>query len=141
MSNSPSTIGGPVATKALWNWTAKVSGQQPIVSTYSSGAKTKSGVQPQDLKNYVVVPIQQYGNPPIPICDDTIYDWIRDAEDEIENDTNVLLCQTWVAAPPARSQQETQLLNLSTQYQLSATRRRLRFPGGSLRLLLRACTR
>jgi hypothetical protein len=106
----------PVATKALWNWNTSITGQPPILNTYSSGAKTKSGVQPNDLRAYVNVPLQQYGNPPIPISDEVIFDWIRDAEDEIENETNIKLCQTWIAAPPAKSVQEAQLLGLETEY-------------------------
>ena len=113
--NQPSPqVGGPVQTGALWNWITSVPGQEPVVGTYSSGAQTKTGLQPNDLRAYVVVPIQAYGNPPVPISDLTIMGWIRDAEDEVENDTNVRLCQTWIAAPAAKTQQETQLLNLVT---------------------------
>lgn len=114
MSGSPNTY-VPVPTRALWNWTTSVAGQQPIVNTFSSGAKTKTGLQPNDLRQYVQVPLQQYGNPPVPIDDPTIFGFIRWAEDEVENDTNIKLCQTWIAAPAAKTQQETQLLGLVTK--------------------------
>lgn len=105
----------PVPTRALWNWNTAVSGVAPTINTFSSGAKTKTGLQPNDLRSYVQVPLQQYGNPPVPIDDGVVFDWIRDAEDEIEQDTNIRLCQTWIAAPAAKTQQETQLLGLVTK--------------------------
>ena len=106
----------PVPTKALWKWNVQNAGQPPTINTFSSGAKTKTGLQPNDLRKYALVPLQQYGNPPVPINDDDLFDYIRYAEDEIEQNTNIRLCQTWIAAPPAKTQQETQLLGLVTQY-------------------------
>jgi hypothetical protein len=105
----------PVPTRALWNWNTSVSGVAPTINTFSSGAKTKTGLQPNDVRKYVQIPLQQFGNPPIPIDDDTVFDWIRESEDEIENDTNIKLCQTWIAAPAAKTQQEKQLLGLVTR--------------------------
>ncbi len=103
----PAGIGGTIVTGPLL---------EPTINTFSSGAKTKSGLQPNDLRAYVSVPLQIYSNPPIPISDDTIFGWIRDAEDEIETETNIRLCQTAIAAPPAKTQQESQLLGLNTVY-------------------------
>lgn len=109
-------------TKALWKWAvpAVAGGGQPIVQSYpTTGGPTKSGVTPTDLKKYLQVPIQQWTNPPVPIDDGTIQDWIRWAEDEIETDTNVRLCQTWIAAPAAKSAAEVSALQLDVagQYQ------------------------
>jgi len=115
MSGSNPQTYAPVPTRALWNWNVAVGGQPPTVTTFSSGAKTKTGLQPNDLRAYLSVPLQIYGNPPRPIDDPTIFGWIRDAEDEIENDTNIKLCQTWIAAPAAKTQQEAQLLGLVVQ--------------------------
>ena len=115
MSGSNPTSYIPVPTKALWTWNTAVAGAAPTVETFSSGAKTKTGLQPNDLRNYVQVPIQRYGNPPQPIDDCDIFGVIRDAEDEIEKETNIRLCQTWIAAPAAKTAQETQLLGLVTQ--------------------------
>jgi len=115
VSDNPNTY-VPIPTKALWNWNTAVSGQAPTIINFSSGASTKTGLQPNDLRTYLQVPIQMYGNPPVPIDDPSITEWIRYAEDEIENDTNIKLCQTWIAAPPAKSQQATQLLGLVTKY-------------------------
>jgi hypothetical protein len=103
----PAGIGGSYVTGPLL---------EPTIITFSSGAKTKSGLQPNDLRAYIQIPLQQYSNPPIPISDDTIFGWIRDAEDEIETETNIRLCQTAIAAPPAKTQQESQLLGLNTVY-------------------------
>jgi hypothetical protein len=111
VSGSPQSY-VPVPTRALWNWNTAVSGVAPTVNTFSSGAKTKTGLQPNDLRNYVQIPLQQFGNPPVSINDTVVTEWIRDSEDEIENDTNIKLCQTWIAAPAAKTQQETQLLGL-----------------------------
>ena len=73
----------PVKTGALWNWNTSVPGQAPTVITFSSGAKTKTGLQPNDLRSFVSIPLQIYTNPPIPISDEVVFDWIRYAEDAI----------------------------------------------------------
>ena len=111
MPDGPTTY-APVPTRALWNWNTSNAGEQPTIDTFSSGAKTKTGLQPNDLRRYVLIPLQQYGNPPIPMPDVDVLGYIRDAEDEIETDTNIQLCQTWIAAPAAKTQQEAQLLGL-----------------------------
>lgn len=88
-----------------WSW--NVSLTPAVVSGYPSGTgptligPTKTGLLPVDLQNFVGIPLQIYGNPPTPIDPDTILQWIRYAEDFIEQDTGLLLCQTWVAAPEA----------------------------------------
>jgi hypothetical protein len=90
--------------RALWGWTV-ASGEQPVVNSYPTvpGAPTKTGLTVQDVRDYVMVPIQMYGNPPTPVSDATILSWLRFAEDEFEQGTNIRLCQTWIAAPPERS--------------------------------------
>ena len=103
----PAGIGGSIITGPLL---------EPTINTFSSGAKTKTGLQPNDLRAYVQVPLQAYTNPPVPIGDDTIFEWIREAEDEIETETNIRLCQTAIAAPPAKTQQESQLLGIKPYY-------------------------
>lgn len=107
-------------TKALWTWAVPSTGGQPVVTAYpTTNGPTKSGVMPQDLRNYMQIPIQQWTNPPVPISDSVIQQWIRWAEDEIETDTNVRLCQTWIAAPAAKSAAEVSALSLDVagQYQ------------------------
>lgn len=93
---------------ALWQWDTSVEPAVPIafpvgVSTaYPSGyAPTKTGLTPADLQAYIGVPIQYYGNPPTPVASGTIFGWIRYAEDKVEQQTSILLCQTWVASPPS----------------------------------------
>lgn len=114
------TVNPPVVTKALWDWTT-AQGTQPVVQGYptvasgSPGHATKSGMTPTDLRNYMVVPVQNYGLPsPTPLPDTTLLQWIRWAEDEIEQETNIRLCQTWIAAPPAKTHAETVQLNFVT---------------------------
>lgn len=92
-----------VPTNALWQW--DTTGGTPVVSGYPTGygtfGPTKSGLLPQDLKDFVGVPLQTYGNPPVAVTDETILKWIRWGEDSVEQQTSILLCQTWVASPPA----------------------------------------
>lgn len=85
---------------ALWTWS--VSGT-PSVVKYSSGTNTKTGLQAVDLQKFVGVPLQIYGNPPMPMQNDDLLKFIRWAEDRIEHETNILLCQSWIASPPART--------------------------------------
>lgn len=93
----------PVPDVALWNW--NTAGLVPTVSGFPTGqpgtfSPTKTGLTPQDLRNYVGVPLQYLGTPTTPVSDDTIIEWIRYAEDGIEVETSILLCQTWIASPP-----------------------------------------
>jgi len=94
-----------VPVTALWLW--DTSGSTPVVSGYPQGngvyAQTKTGLKPQDLQNFVGVPLQYYGNPPVAVASGDIQNWIRYAEDMVEQETSILLCQTWVASPPALS--------------------------------------
>ena len=118
------TVGPTVQTKALWNWTTPVVGVAQQVLSYStpppsspgaSGAATKTGLLRSDLEAYIGTSVQFLTNPPSPVADGTVTQWIRWAEDDIESETNVRLCQTWIASPPAKTQTETQLLNLGVQ--------------------------
>ena len=111
MSDTPSS-GPQVKTGALWGWSTPVSGQAQVVQTYISGSVTKSGVTPAALENFIGIPIQYFTTPPAPVPVGVVNNWIRYAEDEIETETNIRLCQTWIAAPPAKTSQATQLLNL-----------------------------
>lgn len=109
--------GTTVQTRAQWTWTTPAAGIAPEVISYpTKNNATKSGLQPQDLRDFMQVPIQQYGNPPAPISDSTIIGWIRYVEDAIEQDTNIRLCQTWIAAPPAKSQAAVQAINIGVRY-------------------------
>jgi hypothetical protein len=103
-----------VPDTALWLW--DTSGQTPVVSGYPIGngvyAPTKTGLTPQDLQNFVGVPLQYYGNPPVAVASGDIQNWIRYAEDMVEQETSILLCQTWVASPPALSPADVQAQGL-----------------------------
>jgi len=106
-----------VPTQALWTWTLPVAGQAQQVQSYPTvpGNPTKSGLIRSDLEAFIGIPIQGFATPPQEIADSTVNQWIRWAEDDIESDTNVRLCQTWIAAPPTKTQQVTQLVNLGVQ--------------------------
>jgi hypothetical protein len=124
MPDPTSFLGGTIpliSPKALWLW--DTSSAVPTVSGYPSGASwgasgftpTKTGLAPADLKTYCGVPLQFYGNPPVPIDDDTIQGWIRYAEDWIEQESTCLLCQTYIASPPAYQQQAVASLGITLQ--------------------------
>lgn len=105
--------GAILPTSAQWTW--DLTGVAPVVTGYpTTGGPTKSGVTPADLAGFLQIPLQQYSNPPVPVPDATLTEWIRWAEDDIEQETNIRLCQTWIAAPPAANLTETSLLNLGT---------------------------
>src|ERR1700743_2391148 len=94
-----------VPTQALWTWSTPVAGQSPVPISFPtvSGAPTKSGLGKPDLEDYLQASIQRFGNPPTPISNQVVERWIRYAEDEIEGETNIRLCQPWIAARAAQS--------------------------------------
>ncbi len=111
------TIGQTVQTGALWGWSTPAVGYPQMVQSYPTvpGAVTKTGLLRADLESFIGTTIQLFTTPPTGIDDATVNEWIREAEDDIESETNIRLCQTWIAAPPAKTQQEVQLLNLGVQ--------------------------
>jgi len=89
-------------TKAIWTWDTS-SNTKPFVINYPNGTPTKTGLLPNDLKTYAGVPFKQLTpDNPVDLTNTTLLRWIRWAEDWVEQNTNVLLCPTWVAAPPVR---------------------------------------
>ncbi len=95
----------PIPSNSLWTWASPdPSYGVPLqVVGYPPGGvnqPTKTGLMPWDLQNFVGVQIQQFGNPIEKVPNSQIVQFIRWAEDRVERDTGVLLCQTWVAAPP-----------------------------------------
>lgn len=109
----------PLVTRALWTWTTPVTGQAATPLSFptvtGSASVTKSGLTSTDLANYMLIPLQ-YGNPPVPVPDSVSIGWIRYAEDQIETDTNIRLCQTWIAAPAATTVQQCGALNISPEF-------------------------
>lgn len=90
-----------VSGNALWNW--DTAGMDPVVKTYRGGTPTKTGLTPNDLQQMVGVPLQYYtpatgAQGPVPPAQ--ILEWIRDAEDWVEQETGLLLTPTWIASPP-----------------------------------------
>lgn len=104
----------PIQTAPQWLW--DTSGQTPTVSAYPQGngqyAITKTGLMPTDLQSFVGVPLQYYGNPPVAVDSGTMIQWLRWAEDRIEQETSLLLCQTWVASPPSPSPQASNAIGI-----------------------------
>src|SRR5581483_2124839 len=99
---------------AAWTWSASGSGL--VVSGYpgTSGlSPTKTGLTAADLRAFFGIPIQIYGNPPTAIPDLTLLNWIRYAEDYVEQETGLLLCQTQVASPPAVNPQQCTSIGLT----------------------------
>lgn len=107
----------PVPTRALWNWNTTVSGQAPTVTSYANGSPTKSGALRDDLEDFLGIPIQKFSTPAVPFSDAVVLGWIRWAEDEIETETNIRLCQTWIASPPTKTKYVTDTVGLIPKYQ------------------------
>ena len=109
-----------VTTKAQWTWSIPSSGsasQYPTVLNYH-GSPTKSGLTAEDLEAFIGVPAVIYppnGGQPIPVPPNVLTRWIRQAEDQIELETSILLCQTMVAAPPAQTAQAAQSIGVIPQ--------------------------
>lgn len=92
-----------VTTAAMWSW-SNAGTANAVVSGYSSGANTKTGLQPTDLQNFVGVPLQLFNTkPPTPVPPNQQLQWLRWAEDWVEATTGLLLCQSWIASPPANT--------------------------------------
>ena len=107
-----------VQTTALWTWNIPASGSLEGPTPIAYGAQktpTKTGLMPSDLLGFVGIPLSIYGNPPTPIPTSTIIQWIRYAEDWVEARTGILLCPTWIAAPPTRQSLTTRATGLITQ--------------------------
>jgi hypothetical protein len=112
----------PVPDQAIWQWDTTTNPQYPVVSGFPSGipgtsgfySKTKTGMTPTDLQNFIGVPLQFMGTTPRPVPDDTLYSWLRYAEDDIEQNTNILLCQTWIASPPCPTPQIANIAGMIT---------------------------
>lgn len=101
-------------SKALWTW--DTTGATPTVQCFPSGGVTKSGIMPQDLRNFVTVPLQSYGQSPVQVADPVIISWIRNAEDSIEAETGILLCQSYIASPPAYNPQTCNSISLTPTF-------------------------
>lgn len=108
----------PVLSQALWLWSPSVSGFPPVVSGYPTGkgySPTKTGLTSGDVANFIGVPlVYNYTNPPTPVASGDVLNWIRYAEDKVEQDTSILLCPTWVAAMPALTPQIAASLSIIT---------------------------
>jgi hypothetical protein len=107
----------PIPTRALWTWSTPVQGRAQTVLSYPTvpGMPTKTGLSRVDLENYMGIPISYRGLTTMEVPDSTVISWLRWAEDDIETETNIRLCQTWIASPPAKTLIEKTLLNLTTQ--------------------------
>lgn len=100
-------------TKALWTWNT-TNPLDPSIQTFSSGKASKTGLEPQDLENFAGVPLQFYGNPPVPMQAEQQLDFIRWAEDYVEQNTGLLLCQSWIASPPAMTPAQALNMGITT---------------------------
>lgn len=91
-----------ITPESMWTW--NVGGAYPVPVGFPPGGvnqPTKTGLLPGDLQNFVGVPLAYYGNPSVAVPSGIIVNWLRWAEDWVEKETSLLLCQSWVAAPPA----------------------------------------
>ena len=95
----PTGAASAASGQALWNW--DLTGPDPVVKSYRGNSPTKTGLLPAELQQAAGVPLQYYNNnPPLPVPTSQLIEWIRDAEDWVEQETGLLLTPTWVASPP-----------------------------------------
>lgn len=121
MSNPDLVIGqGAVPVipdTSLWKWDTSTIPATPIGFPVSGTAysQTKTNLGPTDLDAFVGVPLLYYNTtPPTVVAPEVKQQWIRNAEDRVEQETSILLCQTWVASPPSPSLQVSQALGIQT---------------------------
>ena len=114
MGNGSLTTGPFVTSKALWTWDTS-NPTRPVPIGFPSGAATKTGLLPNDLKTYAGVPFTQVGVTNLSVIPDNIvYSWIRWAGDWVEQSTSIALTQTWFAAPPTQGFMQTNGAGITT---------------------------
>lgn len=107
----PTFIFGTNPGTALWHWDLSPP-TGPIVQTYFNNRPTKSGLLPTDLQMAVGVPLQFFApaNSAVQaIPQEFLIEYIRTAEDWIEQETGLLLSPSWIASPPEIQQFQSQL--------------------------------
>jgi hypothetical protein len=99
----------PVTVKALWQWdTTYPNNPTPCGYGVPSAGNptptcTKTGLMPQDLRDFVGVPLFYRGQPPVAVTEDQLLARIRWAEDWCEQQSGLLLTPSLVASPPITS--------------------------------------
>jgi hypothetical protein len=83
---------------SFWSWDTTVT--PPFLNNYAQGYPTKTGLQVIDLQNFIGVPTVINANPPVELSTDQLQGLLRQAEDWVEQNSGVLLTQTWIASPP-----------------------------------------
>jgi hypothetical protein len=104
-----------VTPKALWQWDT-TDPNNPYPTGYGVGTKpttTKTGLCPQDVRDFAGVPLWYRGNPPREFSDTQIIQQIRRAEDQFELETGILLAPTYIASSPYRTAPEAVSGNVS----------------------------
>lgn len=92
---------GFVSGTALWDWDL-TDPAMPLVNSWV-GKPTKTGLLPADLQMAAGVPLQYFapaGSSLTAVPPEQLIEWIRDSEDWVEQETNLLLTPTWIASPP-----------------------------------------
>ena len=102
-----------VPTGALWTWNTSVP-HYPVPTSYLGSSQTKTGLCPQDLKDFLGL-VPAYRNPPRLMSDTEIMERIRRSEDWVEQQTSILLTPTWVASPPSLTAAGATNANLATK--------------------------
>lgn len=106
----------PIPDTTLWSWVSGVGSPGYTVSGFpgpNGVSATKTGLLGPDLQSFVGIPLQYYGKPPVPVSISQLTDWIRWAEDRVEQETSLLLCQTWIASPPGLWTQAAQSIGVN----------------------------
>ena len=101
----------PVPSKAAWTWDTTNPSNPTVIGFPPGGASqpTKSGLMPYDLQNFLGANLDFFGKATkSPIPPTTLIQWIRYAEDRVEQSCGINLCETWYAAPAATQDGEPQ---------------------------------
>ena len=94
-------------SQAFWTW-KNTTTNNPSVISYGQDitCPTKTGLQISDLQAFVGVPTTIIVPPsptPVPLTNTQLLGYLRDAEDWVEQESGILLAQSWIASPPLTS--------------------------------------
>jgi len=110
---------GYLTTTPLWHWNT-ASGTPTILGFSlsqfeSTGVDrlTKTGLVASDVQSFINIPLVANGLTPTPLTDVQLTQFIRYAEDDIEQYCGVLLCPTWIASPPEITSESCQAAGIA----------------------------
>lgn len=95
----------PITPAAYWHWDTTTTPSTLLgfslaqFNATGTDRLTKTNLGVADVQNFVNIPLQAQGLNTLPLPESTIIQWIRWAEDEVEQRTGAMLTTTWVSSP------------------------------------------